>query len=127
MEIYQDRFLGKSYSGDEPVCFGIRQNGSDTQWLAEMPENLFVRCQLIARAYSLHLLPSINYNESISLDRTQCQGLIEELEFIQFVVNDPLLETYLRPLKEIVLQCARSPFINTTFLLIEGPCNPPVK
>ena len=121
MDIFQDRFSAETYADDEPICLAIKQNGAEFENLVEMPERLFARCQHLAQAYSLHLLPSINYYETTSLDRTQCQTLVEELEFIQFVVNDPLIENYLRRFKEIALQCAQSPFINTTYLLIEGP------
>ena len=121
MEIFQDRFSDETYADDEPICFGIKRNGEELENPAKMPERVFARCQHLAQAYSLHLLSSINYYESTSLDPTQCQTLVEELEFIQLVVNDPLLEKYLPRFKEIALQCAQSPFINTTLLVIEGP------
>ncbi|HEY8562081.1 MAG TPA: hypothetical protein VIL74_17035 [Pyrinomonadaceae bacterium] len=121
MKIFRDRFSAETYADDEPICFGIKRNGAEFENSAEMPERLFVRCQCLAQAYSLHLLSSINYYETTSLDRTQCQTLVEELEFIQFVVNDPLLESHLPRFKEIALQCAQSPFLNTTYLVIEGP------
>lgn len=121
MEILQDRFSAETYADDEPICFVIKRKGAEFEKLAEMPERLFARCQHLAQAYSLHLLPSINHYQSTSLDRTQCQTLVEELEFIQFVVNDSLLENYLPRFKEIALECAQSPFINTTYLVIEGP------
>lgn len=92
MEEYKDRFVAETYSDDEPVCFGIRLRGKEVEWLTDMPEILFNRCQSIARAYSLHLLPSINYYQPTRLSKAQCQTLVSELEFIQSVVNDSLLE-----------------------------------
>ena len=119
MEEYQDRFLVETYSDDEPVCFGIKLHGKDVEWLADMPERLFNRCQSIAHAYSLHLLPNINYYQPTRLSKSQCQTLVEELEFIQSVVKDPLLENYLPGLKESVLRCVRVPF--EVEAIIEGP------
>jgi hypothetical protein len=119
MEEYQDRFLAETYSDDEPVCFGIKQRGKDVEWLADMPESLFHRCQSLARAYSLHLLPSINYYQRTRLSKAQCHRLVEELEFIQSVVKDSLLEKYLTEFKACILRCARLPF--DVEAIIEGP------
>jgi hypothetical protein len=118
-EEYQDRFLAGTYSDDEPVCFGIRHRGKEVEWLADMPESLFNRCQSIGRAYSLHLLPSINYCQPVRLSKAQCQRLVEELEFILSVVNDSLLGEYVPKFKDSVLSFVRLPF--EAEAVIEGP------
>jgi len=119
MEEYKDRFLAETYSDDQPVCFGIKKRGKDVEWLAEMPESLFDRCQSIARAYSLHLLPSINYYQPTRLSKAQCSTLVEEVEFIESVVKDSLLEKYLPEFKAAILRCVRLPF--DVEAVIEGP------
>ncbi len=83
-----------------------------------VPERLFVRAQCIARAYELHLLPTIDIKRKTKLARAQCELLLDEIAFVATVSNDELLEAHLRRIQEIVAACARHP---ERVLSIEGP------
>jgi hypothetical protein len=43
----------------------------------------------IGRAYELHTLPMLGGDESILLNRTRCEGLIDEIEFLASKLDDP--------------------------------------
>ena len=46
---------------------------------------------LVGRAYELHFAAVVHDREDMVLDRSQCQSLIEEVEFIACRVDDPAL------------------------------------
>lgn len=110
---FADRFEPSRYAGDEPVCIA----GAGRTW--DVPEGLFGRLQNLARAYELHLLPTIDIYGTTRLNAKQCVTLADELTFVRGVVEDRLLRPHLDELITIATVCARSP--PAVELVIEGP------
>jgi hypothetical protein len=115
MGAFDSRFNDKTYEGDEPIEFSALPSGVS----AAIPERLFHRAQQIARAYELHLLPTIDIYCRTVLVKDQCRVLLEELELIISVVRDALLESNITRVKNVVEQCTRHPADSS--LVIEGP------
>jgi len=116
---YADRFLATTYADDQPVCLSVStRNRSDRQTVC-LPESLFVRAQAIARAYNLHLLPTIELYGETSLLKDQCATLMAELSFVSEVVNDDLLAHHLREVLQVVRACADC--AGPAAVLFEGP------
>lgn len=119
MDSFSDRFEPSNYEEEETVSVGLVSIGQEIEWVTSLPEPLFVRAQAIASGYDLHLLPNIDRYEETRLNQTQCETLVEELEFILTVINDKLLASIIRPFIETLLRVARSP--EGLEVVIEGP------
>jgi hypothetical protein len=74
----------------------------------EMNESLAARLQLIGKAYKLHHTSQIDIYEDVSFNNVQCEGLIEELNFVQQTVNDSLLHQYLLDIIALARKCILS-------------------
>jgi len=111
---FADRFLVDTYARDEVVQLDY---GDPTSAVA-VPERLFARAQCIARAYDLHLLPTIDIYSRTRLNRPQCETLLDEIDFIAMVSNDQLLREHLGRVQSLVSACIRVP---QRELFIEGP------
>jgi hypothetical protein len=116
---YADRFLATTYANDEPVCLSVSTRDRGDRQTVCLPESLFARAQSIARAYNLHLLPTIELYGETSLHKDQCATLLTELSFVSEVVKDDLLVHHLREALQIVRACADC--AGPAAVLIEGP------
>jgi hypothetical protein len=85
---FADRFDPASYA-DDPVLgvFESQPDDADALWLSE---RLFWRLTRVASAYELHTLPLLGGTEPISLNRLQCEGLLDEIAFVAERLNDRL-------------------------------------
>jgi hypothetical protein len=110
---FADRFRSERYASDEPVTLTA---GART-W--EVPEGLFVRLQHLARAYELHLLPTLEIYDKTQLNGHQASALAEELAFIRDVVDDAALRPHLEACISLALASSRS--VRPVDLVIEGP------
>jgi hypothetical protein len=111
---FADRLRADTYARDEVVQLDY---GDPTSAVA-MPERLFGRAQSVARAYELHLLPTIDIYSRTRLNRPQCETLLDEINFIAMVSNDELLREHLGRLQRLVSACVAAPQRD---LFIEGP------
>jgi hypothetical protein len=116
---YADRFLSTTYADDQTVCLSVSTRDRGDRQTACLPESLFSRAQAIARAYNLHLLPTIELYGETSLHKDQCPTLVAELSFVSEVVNDDLLAHYLREALQVVRACADC--AGPAAVLVEGP------
>jgi len=116
---YGDRFLSATYANDQPVCLSLSTRDRGDRQTVCLPESLFARAQAIARAYNLHLLPTIELYCETSLHKDQCATLVAELSFVSEVVNDDLLAHYLREALQVVRACANCD--GPAAVLVEGP------
>ena len=82
-------------------------------------EDLFARALLLARAYRLHQLGSLDGYGPTELNKPQARRLADELGFLRTVVNDSLLEPHLTGMQEVADFCWRTS--DDAWLLIEGP------
>jgi hypothetical protein len=88
-----DRFASRldpdTYAHDDEVIgvFEMTPGDSDALWLSA---RLFRRLTLIARAYELHALPLLDDPEPVVLNRSRCESLVDEIEFVGSLLNDPL-------------------------------------
>ena len=115
MNRYTNRFDSKTYEEEEPVAVGYGKPSVPEEWwqendkdIAWVPETLFVRAQAIASAYNLHLLPTIDIYKRTDLNKKQSETLLDEIDFINKVVNDPLLVEWLDKIKSNALKVVRS-------------------
>ena len=90
-----------------------------TDALGTFPESLFVRAQHLARAYELHLLPTLEVYGKTELNGHQAGVLAEELAFIRDLVDDAALRPHLEAWISLALGCSRS--VRPAALVIEGP------
>jgi len=111
---FADRLLADTYEQDEPVQLDY----GDVQRAVLVPERLFGRAQCLARAYDLHLFPTIDIYTKTRLNRAQCETLLDEIAFVASVSNDELLREHLVRIQEVVATCIRLPQCE---LCIEGP------
>jgi len=111
---FADRLVPDTYLNDEPIQLSY----GDPAASVLVPERLFVRAQCIARAYELHLLPTIEIYRKTKLTCAQCERLLDETAFVATVSNDELLEAHLGRIQETVAACVRHP---GRVLSIEGP------
>ncbi len=118
---YDDRFLAETYANDEPVGVGLSSEvpAGSYSYSLWIPERLFARIQFLAKAYELHLLPTLDPYGETELVRSQAETLIEELSFLGDVASDALLTRYLDDLTELGERCLRSP--GEERVRIEGP------
>lgn len=90
----------EDFAGDEQV----RVHGADREvWLSE---RLLRRLALIGEAYERHLLPLLV--RDVTLNSTQCDGLLSELEFVDKLVADAALTSMLNALAPVVVACRAS-------------------
>ena len=116
---YADRFSAATYADDEPVCLTLSTSSRSERQTVELPEGLFARAQSIARAYNLHLLPAIEIYAETSLNKSQCETLLEEIRFIGSVIHDDLLVDHLRRIEQMLSAGVDS--AGPAAVLIEGP------
>src|SRR5215470_7530194 len=110
---FADRFESERYASDEPVSL----TADGRTW--DVPESLFVRAQHLARAYELHLLPTLEVYGKTELNGHQAEVLAEELSFIRDLVDDAALRPHLEAWISLALGCSRS--VRPAALVIEGP------
>jgi len=80
---------------------------------------LFTRAQAIGNAYGLHLMPSINIYERTELNKDQVKTLMDEIDFINRLINDSLLEQWLNKARKNLQKVVQSS--TNMVLIIEGP------
>jgi hypothetical protein len=116
----ETRFSEAKYEKDEPVWIGriLPNEQPDYARGIEVPESLFARLIWLGQAYDLHVLSSTDLSGPVRLTTPQCESFLEELAFVQAVVNDPLLTKIIPVLQAEVSVCARDRRFE---LLIEGP------
>jgi len=112
-ESFSDRFQPERYADDEPVSLTVDGHTWD------VPERLFARAQYLARAYDLHLLPTLEIYDKTQLNGHQAGTLAEELAFIRDLVDDGALRPHLDAWIALALACSRS--ARPASLVIEGP------
>ena|SRR6266540_3470274 len=120
MDRYGDRLEESTYKDDEPVGAGPAQDdpGKYEGWIW-IPDRLFARMQHVGKAYELHVLPRLDPYARNSLGREQVESLLDEIEFLDKVVDDPVLRVQLEQLRSVALKVVREPI--RTELVIEGP------
>jgi hypothetical protein len=105
MERYADRFEAPGVDGNPDLIF-IDGSPSDAQ---AVPSFVFRRLTAIGVAYKLHYLGSVlYYDEENHFDPTQVAGLIDELEFVGELVQDPLLRAALPDVIDTLTRYVRS-------------------
>jgi hypothetical protein len=88
---FADRFDEAAFADNEPVEFRVYRGSRKASIYDEhvMPEDLFVRLTLLASAYQLHQLSSLDPYGPTELNAQQARRVAEEAAFIARIVNDP--------------------------------------
>jgi len=102
---YEDRFDASTYVDDESVhLFRADRYGQDDEDEVWMAESVWHRIRLIAAAYSLHLLPVLDGStDPVFLNSLQTATLVDELFFINAVVDDELISAQVRSIDRLAL------------------------
>ncbi len=80
-ECFADRLRADSFVNDPVVgIYGSDPAEGSAAWV---PERLFARLALVARAYELRVLPLLGGSEPLTLNREMIESLIDELDFLQ--------------------------------------------
>jgi hypothetical protein len=87
-ERFADRLDAATYEDDPTV--GIYRADPDEPSSLWVPERLFARLVLVARAYNLHTLPLLGGSEPVSLNRPMIGSLVDELDFVRQRLDDGL-------------------------------------
>jgi hypothetical protein len=118
---YDDRFDAATFAEDEPVEIRAHRGsrGASTNDEHVMPESLFSRLILLASAYNLHQLPTLDPYGPHELNAQQARRVAEEVSFVARVVNDPLLAPDLAAIRRVADYCWQHP--GQSWLIIEGP------
>lgn len=107
MTAYADRLDTQRYADDPVVAVhGGDPAAEDTVWL---PERLFARLTLVARAYELPVLPLLGGPDPVALGRALCESVVEEVEFVADRLDDPLLHRTARLLVDAAVARLRRP------------------
>jgi len=118
---FADRFDPKRYEEGEVVEVrayrGQRRASVNREHV--LNEDLFARALLLARAYQLHQLGSLDGYGPTELNKLQARRFADELGFLRTVVNDSLLEPHLTGMQEVADFCWRTS--EDAWLVIEGP------
>lgn len=91
---FADRLDAATYS-DDPVVGVYSEDPGEASSLW-VPERLFERLVLLARAYGLHTLPLLGGSEPVHLTGPMIGSLVDELDFVRARVDDPLVTTWAR-------------------------------
>lgn len=84
--------IGLDFYG-QPVDVRVLKLDGQELWSGRIDDALLTRGQRISHAYDMHGLGVIDNYGTTYLDRTQCEALMDEIEFISTVSTDePLLE-----------------------------------
>jgi hypothetical protein len=102
---FSDRFDESTYA-DDPLTHVFATGRIDEA--IEIPERIFDRLAHLGRAYELHLLPLLGGHEPVGLNATQVGALIDELELLCSVTQDPIVERWAQELRAFVRQVADS-------------------
>ena len=73
-----------------------------------VPTFVFGRLTGIGQTYGLHYLSALVYDDQNHLNPTQCEGLLDEIDFVLALVNDPVLESNVGGVRAAVVSCIRS-------------------
>lgn len=84
---FADRLETATY-GDDPLVGWFSADPPAEVWV---PERLVDRLRLLGAAYELHLLPLLPGCEPIDLRRPQVTHLIEEIDWVAALTDDPAL------------------------------------
>lgn len=85
-----------------------------------LPERLFDRLVHAGRAYELHTLPMLGGPEPVRLNALRCGTLVDELDFLGEMLNDPAARSTARTLADYLASRLRKPSW-TGLVTIEGP------
>lgn len=98
---FADRLDAKTYRDDDGgvAVYGLMPSDADALWLSE---RLFRRMVLVAQAYELHTLPLLGGMDPVVLSRPMCASLIDELGFVTYRLNDPLIHQTAQVLADFV-------------------------
>jgi hypothetical protein len=97
------------------VCFSI--NGDLDGNAYYLSESLCSRIIFLGKAYELHYLPMIDIYGDIKLNKTQVYSLIEELFFIQSVVNDSIIDHFVPTLIKVLEKITHSQKEDTLWIM----------
>jgi hypothetical protein len=104
-ERFQDRLSVQRYRQDQPV--ELRLDDQPLGAGLQIPERLFRRLELLARAYELQVLTLVAGVDETELNTQQAASLVDELDFIGQVTADPLLQQVLPGLVRVARRCAQ--------------------
>lgn len=116
---YDDRLDLARYERDGPVGVGPGHEPESYEGWVWIPERLFARMCFIAAAYEFHVLPGLDGYDRNTLRPEQVETLLDEVEFIGNLVEDPALLEQLEKLRRVAQVVTRQH--RPADLIIEGP------
>ncbi|CAN5182264.1 hypothetical protein BH09BAC5_BH09BAC5_26660 [soil metagenome] len=104
-KVFQDRFDAEKYKVDTKVLLGHVDSEIIKASVREASEEIVERLYYIGTAYKLHFCSIIDIFGDIKLNETQCTNFIQELDFVDSFVNDPLLKAVILDMKTLAAEC----------------------
>jgi hypothetical protein len=108
-----DRTDPSTYCDEEGVSIAVVERDIQLEdvpeeaWLL-LPESLFVRLLCLGQAYSLHFPFLVKSQYDWLLNSKQCEGFLEELQFLKQLISDDALLPVLNELVSKVEKVVRS-------------------
>ncbi|RSK33878.1 hypothetical protein [Hymenobacter metallilatus] len=102
---YNNRLSFENLNSIHCIVSLYDEQGEVADRYIEFPEQLMFRLSCIGKAYDLHVTSLISIHDDLLLNSTQCEGLIEELAFIEYITNDTLLHKYTARIQELAYTC----------------------
>ncbi|WP_227940091.1 hypothetical protein [Alkalihalobacillus deserti] len=115
MDKYNRLFDLSRYKDETDVCFSINGDLEDNAYY--LSESLCSRIIYLGKAYELHYLQLIDIYGDVKLNKTQVYSLIEELFFIQSVVNDTIIDHFVPSLIELLEKITLSQNEDTLWIM----------
>jgi hypothetical protein len=121
LDDYQSLFDPSRYDANEPVEVRAYRGPRRASVFREhlVPEDLFSRALMLARAYELHQLSALDPYGPFELNKEQARRISEEAAWLAALVNDPLLEPHLHGVRKAADFCWQ--YSGEAGLIIEGP------
>src|SRR5688572_11294151 len=105
---YRNRFVESTYDDGAPCVIGLIDMELVEKSSVPIYERLLSRLINIGLAYDLHIIPLFDVYNDTFFNKQQCENLLEELEFVEQVVNDKLLLEQVNKIRELATKCIRA-------------------
>lgn len=107
-EKYRELFNFQQYIDEQPIHFYKQINGEEVDSPVLIPETIFMRIKLIGQAYEMHYISMFELYDDVVFNKMQMNTLVEEIQFLQSLVDDPVMQHFLALLRNLSEEIIRS-------------------
>jgi hypothetical protein len=104
---FENRFEISEIENGSMIIAGLLEDGINKESSIEIHEAIMERIYQIGLAYKLKYCSLIDIFGDLKLNDLTCPALIAELEFVDELVNDPLLKKTIPQLVALANECVK--------------------